>query len=44
MATVSQKDRFLGTLQGDGADRFPFFDLEPAEETTERYHHEGLPL
>jgi len=43
MATISQKDRFLRTLQGDGADRFPFFDLEPAEDTLERWCHEGLP-
>ena len=43
MAAVSQKDRFLKNLQGDGADRFPFFDLEPAEETLKRWYHEGLP-
>ncbi len=23
--------------------RFPFFDLEPAEETIEQWHREGLP-
>ena len=43
MSAVSQKDRFLGTLQGNGADRFPFFDLEPADDTIERWHQEGLP-
>ena len=43
MAAVSQKDRFLGTLQGNGADRFPFFDLEPADDTLKRWYHEGLP-
>ena len=40
---LSQKQRFLGTLMGTGADRFPFFDLEPADETIERWHREGLP-
>ena len=43
MATVNQKDRFLRTLRGNGADRFPFYDLEPDEKTLERWHHEGLP-
>lgn len=43
MAAVSQKQRFLGTLLGDGADRFPFFDLEPAEETLGQWHKQGLP-
>ena len=43
MAGVTQKQRFLGTLLGDGADRFPFFDLEPAEDTIERWRQEGLP-
>ena len=40
---MDQKQRFLGTLLGEGADRFPFFDLEPDEETVERWHGEGLP-
>lgn len=44
MATINQKQRFLGTLLGTGADRFPFFDLEPDEETVEQWHMEGLPL
>jgi hypothetical protein len=42
-ATVNQKQRFLRTLLGGGADRFPFFDLDPAEETVERWRREGLP-
>ena len=40
---MNQKQRFLGTLLGEGADRFPFFDLEPDEETVEKWHSEGLP-
>ncbi|MCP4665936.1 MAG: hypothetical protein GY849_06185, partial [Deltaproteobacteria bacterium] len=40
---MNEKQRFLGTLLGHGADRFPFFDLEPDEETVERWHREGLP-
>jgi len=40
---VDQKQRVLGTLLGEGADRFPFFDLEPDEETIEKWHREGLP-
>jgi len=43
MASVNQKQRFLETLLGDGADRFPFFDLEPADETLEQWHKQGLP-
>lgn len=44
MATINQKQRFLGTLLGTGADRFPFFDLDPDEETVEKWHMEGLPV
>ncbi len=40
---MDQKQRFLGTLLGEGADRFPFFDLDPDEETVEKWHREGLP-
>ena len=28
---------------GRKTDRFPFFDLEPGEETLGRWHREGLP-
>ena len=41
--SMTQRARFLGTLLGTGADRFPLFDLEPAEETVERWRREGLP-
>lgn len=40
---ISEKKRFLDTMLGDKTDRFPFFDLEPDEETIERWHKEGLP-
>jgi len=40
---VDQKQRFLGTLSGKEVDRFPYFDLDPDEETVERWHREGLP-
>ena len=40
---MTEKERFLNTLLGKGADRFPYFDLEPAEDTLERWHREGLP-
>jgi len=43
MAELSRKQRFLETLVGDGADRFPFFDLEPSDETIRKWHQEGLP-
>lgn len=43
MAEVTQKQRFLKTLLGDGSDRFPFYDLEPDEETLSRWHGEGFP-
>jgi hypothetical protein len=39
----SQKQRFLGALIGDGADRFPFFDMEPADDTLRRWRREGFP-
>jgi hypothetical protein len=39
----SQKQRFLETLLGNGSDRFPFFDLEPADETLDQWHRQGLP-
>jgi len=44
MAEVTQKERFVQTLLASGADRFPYFDLEPDEETVARWHSEGLPL
>lgn len=44
MSNVSQRQRFLNTLQGAESDRFPFFDLEPDEETLSRWHKEGFPL
>ncbi len=40
---ISQRERFLKTLLGEGADRFPFFDLEPDDETLSRWYQEGLP-
>ena len=40
---MDQKQRFLGTLSGKEADRFPYFDLDPDEETVEKWHREGLP-
>ncbi len=43
MTAMTEKERFLGTLLGTGADRFPFYDLEPDEDALERWHREGLP-
>jgi len=40
---INQRQRFLGTLLGNGTDRFPFFDLEPDEDTVRRWRQEGLP-
>jgi hypothetical protein len=40
---MTEKERFLNTLLRKGADRFPYFDLEPAEDTLERWRREGLP-
>ena len=42
MERMSEKERFLRTLLGKDADRFPFFDLEPEEETCDRWRQEGL--
>ena len=41
--TVTQRQRFLETLLGEGSDRFPFFDLEPDAETLNRWRSEGFP-
>ncbi len=43
MPSPTQKQRFIGTLLATGADRFPFFDLEPSEETIARWRTEGMP-
>jgi uroporphyrinogen decarboxylase len=40
---MTESERLLATLLGGSADRFPFFDLGPAEETEERWRREGLP-
>jgi len=40
---MTQQERFLATLLGGGADRFPFFDLEPADSTLELWWDQGLP-
>ncbi|MBN2320075.1 MAG: hypothetical protein JXR49_13395 [Acidobacteria bacterium] len=40
---LTEKERFLNTLLGEGADRFPYFDLEPTEDTLERWRREGFP-
>jgi hypothetical protein len=40
---MTEKVRFLNTLLGKGADRFPYFDLEPVEGTLERWRGEGFP-
>ena len=42
MDTMDEQERFLGTLLGKDTDRFPFYDLEPAEETLDRWLQEGL--
>lgn len=43
MNEITQRQRFVETLLGDGSDRFPFFDLEPDNDTLKRWHQEGLP-
>ena len=40
---MTEKDRFLATLLGGTADRFPFFDLEPSDETVRMWRRQGLP-
>lgn len=42
MGGVSQRQRFLRTLLGGETDRFPFFDLEPDEDTLRRWYREGF--
>lgn len=43
MGDITQRQRFLGTLLGGDADRFPFFDLEPEAATLRRWRQEGFP-
>jgi uroporphyrinogen-III decarboxylase len=40
---MTEKERFLATLLGGEADRFPFFDLEPYAETLRLWRRQGLP-
>jgi hypothetical protein len=40
---MTEQERFLATLLGGSADRFPFFDLEPADSTLELWWEQGLP-
>ena len=40
---ITQRQRFLRTLLGGETDRFPFFDLEPDEDTLGRWYREGFP-
>jgi hypothetical protein len=40
---TTERERFLATLLGGEADRFPFFDLEPHDSTLEIWWHQGLP-
>ena len=40
---MTERERFLATLLGGAADRFPFFDLEPHDSTLERWWNQGLP-
>ncbi len=42
MNMMTEQERFLGTLLGKETDRFPFFDLEPDEETLKQWIREGL--
>lgn len=43
MCQMTQGERFLTTMLGGQADRFPFFDLEPDDDTLKRWRQEGLP-
>jgi len=40
---MTERERFLATLLGGTTDRFPFFDLEPADSTLELWWEQGLP-
>lgn len=40
---MTESERFLATLLGRSADRFPVFDLEPADSTLELWYEQGLP-
>jgi len=43
LPAMTEKERFLNILMGKEADRFPYFDLEPMEDTLERWRREGFP-
>jgi hypothetical protein len=40
---MTERERFLATLLGGKPDRFPFFDLEPDDDTLELWWNQGLP-
>ena len=40
---MTEKERLLATLLGGESDRFPFFDLEPSDETIRAWRRQGLP-
>lgn len=40
---MTESERFRAALLGGGADRFPFFDLEPPDETVRLWRRQGLP-
>jgi hypothetical protein len=40
---MTEKQRFLATLEGGQPDRIPVFDLEPHDSTLERWWRQGLP-
>ncbi len=42
MDRMTDRERFSGILMGKKTDRFPFFDLEPDEETLEQWIREGF--
>lgn len=42
MDRMHERERFIRTLQGNETDRFPFFDLEPDEETVAQWVKDGL--
>ena len=43
MGGITQRQRFVRTLLGEDVDRFPFFDLEPDEDTLRRWYRDGFP-
>jgi hypothetical protein len=43
MQAYTEQQRFMATMLGNPTDRFPYFDLEPDDDTLKRWRRQGFP-